>query len=266
MNIIKNLYRKIIPNKIRYYIYSTKNFIKGNFFITNSNSFIDDGLASNHITDFMKDKNFISAYNKGKKNCSSLKNHNSEIYFRAYIACYCAKHALKIRGDFVECGVGKGLISNIICNYIKINSHKKIFYLIDTFEGIPIQNLNNLEKKNVKYLNQIHFNNNYYNEVIKRFNNFFNVKIIKGRIPEILYKLKVKKVSFLHIDMNNSYAEMSAIKFFFSLVSKGGLILLDDYAYDEMFRSQKNAWDKYAKKKNFDILTLPTGQGLIIKV
>ena len=66
--------------------------------------------------------------------------------------------------------------------------------------------------------------------------------------------------------MNNSYAEMSAIKFFFSLVSKGGLILLDDYAYDEMFRSTKNAWDKYAKKKNFDILTLPTGQGLIIKV
>lgn len=67
MNIIKNLYRKIIPNKIRYYIYKLKNFIKGNFFKTNSNSFIDDSLASNHITDFMKDKKFISAYNKGKK-------------------------------------------------------------------------------------------------------------------------------------------------------------------------------------------------------
>ena len=63
MNIIRNLYRKIIPNKIRYYIYSTKNFIKGNFFIKNSNSFIDDDLASNHIIEFIKDKNFINSYN-----------------------------------------------------------------------------------------------------------------------------------------------------------------------------------------------------------
>lgn len=264
MNIIKNIYRVIIPKKIRFYIYSMRNFVKGNFFITHSNSFIGDGLASNHITDFMKDKKFIRAYNKGKS-FSELKKHNSEIYFRAYIACYCASHALKIDGDFVECGAGKGMMSAIISNYIKINHYKKKFYLIDTFDGIPKNNLTLLEKKNAKYLNEIYFNDNYYNEMVKKFKNFFNVKIIKGKIPEILSKLKIKKVSFLHIDLNNSFAEIKSINFFFSRISKGGLILLDDYAYDEMFRDQKKSWDKYAKQKKLNILTLPTGQGLIIK-
>jgi hypothetical protein len=65
--------------------------------------------------------------------------------------------------------------------------------------------------------------------------------------------------------MNNGYAEIQAFNFLFQKISTGGLILLDDYSYDEMFREMKNKWDIYAKENNFEILTLPTGQGLIIK-
>ena len=53
--------------------------------------------------------------------------------------------------------------------------------------------------------------------------------------------------------------------FFFKKISKGGLILLDDYCNGELFREIKNSWDNYAKLNNFSILSLPTGQGLIIK-
>ena len=42
-------------------------------------------------------------------------------------------------------------------------------------------------------------------------------------------------------------------------------MLLDDYALGEEFAEQKRCWDKFAKDKNLEILTLPTGQGLIIK-
>lgn len=65
--------------------------------------------------------------------------------------------------------------------------------------------------------------------------------------------------------MNNAKAEISAIEFLWDKLVLGGIIVLDDYAYGEEFREQKNAWDKFAAKKQFKILTLPTGQGLIIK-
>ena len=98
------------------------------------------------------------------------------------------------------------------------------------------------------------------------FKNFPNVKIVQGEIPAILKNLHINKISFLHLDMNNGYAEIESIKFFFPKISIGGLILLDDYSYDEMFRDLKNCWDEYAKENNLSILTLPTGQGLIIKI
>jgi hypothetical protein len=265
MHAIKKIYRILMPEKIRKAIYVIKNLLKGNFFITQPNSYVADGMATNHITDFIKDKKFIDAYNHGKKT-GALNNHPGDIHFRAYIACFCAQYASKLEGDFIECGVGKGMMSTTICNYVNFNNINKKFYLIDTFNGIPIEeSYNENELNTAKYLNKIHFNYNYYGEIANNFKNFPNVKIIQGKIPEILNKLNIHKVSFLHLDLNNGYAEIEAFKFFFQNISAGGLILLDDYSYDEMFREMKNKWDSFAKKNNFEILTLPTGQGLIIK-
>lgn len=263
---IKEIYRTLFSKKIRQFIYEIKNLLLGNFFIIHKNSYADDGLATNHITDFMKDKKFIESYNLGRQT-GALENHPGDIHFRAYIACYCAKHATKVEGDFVECGVGKGIISTIICNYLNFDNIKKNFYLIDTFNGIPESKiLNENEIKTVNLLNKIHFNNNYYDHIVNNFKNFTNVNIIQGEIPAVFKKLYIDKISFLHLDMNNGYAEIESIKFFFSKISVGGLVLLDDYSYDEMFRDLKNCWDEYAKENDLSILALPTGQGLIIKI
>jgi len=58
---------------------------------------------------------------------------------------------------------------------------------------------------------------------------------------------------------------MKAIELLWDKIEKNGIILLDDYTYSESFRLQKNSWDKFAKEKSLQILTLPTGQGLVIK-
>ena len=62
-----------------------------------------------------------------------------------------------------------------------------------------------------------------------------------------------------------SFAEIETIKFFWNKIINYGIILLDDYAYGEEFSEQKRRWDEFIKNKNHEILTLPTGQGLIIK-
>lgn len=229
-------------------------------------SYADDGLVSQHIVDFLKDLEFLNAYDEGKKT-GALKGHPGDIHFRAYIACWAAKQALSLNGDFVECGVGKGLLSKTIAVYLNFEKLEKKFYLFDTYEGIPIQDAQDgLEQENMTTLNDVHFNSDYFLDVKKTFSKYSNVEIIKGRIPDSLLREDIVNISYLSIDMNNALAEISAIDYLFDKIVPGGIVLLDDYAYAEEFRKQKDAWDEFAEIKKIQILTLPTGQGMIIKI
>ena len=80
-------------------------------------TYADDGLISQHITGFFDDSKFMDAYALGRAT-KALEGHPGDIHFRAYVACWAAKYALSLEGDFVECGVGKGLLSRTICHYV----------------------------------------------------------------------------------------------------------------------------------------------------
>jgi O-methyltransferase len=276
---MKNLFNKKIKKKepfgvllssffriLRDFIRKIKIFINGNYFVTNKKSYIGDGMASNHVFDFLHDNKFINAYNEGKKT-GAIKFHPTEIHYRAYFACYFSKFSSKLDGDFVECGAGRGLLTKTIITYLNFEKINKSFYLFDTFKGIPVnQASTEAEKKTMEWFNNnIHFTDDYFDDVVKTFSNYANVKLIKGTIPDCLNNVQIDKISFLSMDMNNAFAEIKSIEFFWDKIVKHGIVLLDDYAYAEAQREQKNAWDNFAKSKNFDILTLPTGQGLIIK-
>jgi len=254
-----------IAKKIKNFFRKIRILIKGNYFITNKESYVDAGLAANHVFDFLKDKKFLNSYSEGKKT-GALMNHPGDIKYRTYIACYFSKYASKLEGDFAECGVGKGILSKTIVTYLNFEKINKTFYLFDTFEGIPLQQSKNQhEKEMMKFMNTIHFQGNYYDDVCNTFSNFPNVKLIKGIAPESLKKTSLNKISYLSMDMNNAYAEIECIKVLWEKIVKSGIVLLDDYATNDSFQEQKKGWDKFAKEKNFEILTLPTGQGLIIK-
>jgi len=288
--------KKFFGNRLSTFVSYLRNFIrqikivrKGNYFVMNSkmrvvqvvpkHGYVDDGLMTNHVTDFLYDEKFMNAYKEGKKT-GAIKDwpaeyrsdlYSGEIHYRAYIACYFAKYCSKLDGDFVECGVGKGLLSKTIVSYLNFAKINKNFFLFDTFKGIPIHQGKDCEIENMNFLNKIYYNDysrkegNYYNDVCKTFLNYPNVKIIKGIIPESFKNISINKVSYLSIDMNNAFAEIETIKFFWNKIINHGIILLDDYAYGEEFSEQKRSWDEFIKNKNHEILTLPTGQGLIIK-
>jgi hypothetical protein len=80
----------------------------------------------------------------------------------------------------------------------------------------------------------------------------------------VLPTLEIGDVAFLHIDLNCAYPERAALEYFWNHLSRGACILLDDYAY---FRHdcQMHAIDASARVLGFEVLSLPTGQGLIIK-
>jgi hypothetical protein len=51
------------------------------------------------------------------------------------VARWAAQTALRVKGDFVECGVNAGFFSSAIMNKLRWNTLGRRFYLIDTFTG-----------------------------------------------------------------------------------------------------------------------------------
>lgn len=83
-------------------------------------------------------------------------------------------------------------------------------------------------------------------------------------IPETLAVVETEEVAFLHLDLNCAPPEIAAIEHFWPLLVSGAVVLLDDYAYLG-YETQKAAMDRFATGVGVEVLSLPTGQGLILK-
>ena len=64
-----------------------------------------------------------------------------DIRYRAYIACWAAAKGRLLPGDFVECGVNLGGLSRTAMEYTDFNATTKQFWLLDTYCGIPEEQL-----------------------------------------------------------------------------------------------------------------------------
>jgi O-methyltransferase len=224
----------------------------------------DDGLATRHIPVFLKDEKFLASYKAGR-DTGAMDGLHFDMQWRAHVACWCATQALKLDGDFVECGVGKGLLSKTIVTYVQFEKQNRKFFLVDTFEGLAAEHMSESERKR-QFVTQTSgmFKNNY-DRVSSTFRPFSNVTLIKGTVPEVLPQVPSEKVAYLSIDMNNAKPEIAAARFFWPKLVKGGMVLLDDFVYGLEFHEQTQAFLKFSKEVNHEILVLPTGQGLLIK-
>ncbi len=135
--------------------------------------------------------------------------------------------------------------------------------MLDTFEGMPEVLVKEEEKKaGVKDYLGDHYKN-VYNQVVETFRPF-NVKIIRGIVPDTLEQCDAEKIAYLSIDMNSAVPEIAAADFFWDKLVKGAVMILDDYGFP-MHIFQKKAFDEFALKKGVQILSLPTGQGIVFK-
>lgn len=242
---LKGAYLKKIFKKLQI---SDKNL----WFIENA-TFKDDGLITAHNSDFLSDPLFLEAYKLGK----FTTNLNYDIHWRVYIACWAALRGKSLEGDFVECGVNKGIMSRAVMYYIDFKSMPdRKFYLMDTFCGFPDR------YKHLEIGNQYE---DCYKEAKDTFKEFENAILIKGTIPDSLVQVKPNKICYLSIDMNCAEPEIAAIEYFWDNLVNGAVVVLDDYAYSKSYERQTKAMDKFAESKGTRVLALPTGQGLIFK-
>jgi SAM-dependent methyltransferase len=224
-----------------------------------------DGLRSIHNHEFMDDPAFRKAYARGVRAVGD----DYRWHWRVHIGLWAAACAARLEGDFVECGVNRGFLSSAIMDYLNWDSLRKHFYLLDTFRGLderfvsPADKASGALEKNIKSLAS-GFYAQGIEEVRANFSEWKNISLIEGSIPETLPQVRAEKIAYLHLDMNCSEPEIAAIQFFWDRLVPGAFVLLDDYAYYG-YLSQKLAMDKFAQEKRIKILSLPTGQGLLMK-
>jgi hypothetical protein len=224
-----------------------------------------DCLRSVHNHEFMDDPSFRQAYQRGVQAVGT----DYQWHWRVHVGLWAASCASLLDGDFVECGVNRGFMSSAVMNYLNWDRLGKIFYLLDTFSGLDPRFISEEDKAGgALEKNKACIESGMYVQqsagVIENFSEWKNVKIIEGTIPETLPRVLATRIAFLHLDMNCSPPEIAAANFFWDRLVPGAFVLLDDYAYHG-YRSQKIAMDGFAEERGLRILSIPTGQGLLIK-
>jgi hypothetical protein len=186
------------------------------------------------------------------------------IEWRVHVLLWAASQAMHVPGDFVECGVNTGIFSLAICDYLDFNATGRSFWLFDTFSGIPQEQVSERERS----LGRLEENSAWFSDCFEvataNFAPFPRAKLVRGKVPDTLSTVEIERVAYLSLDLNIVEPEIAALEFFWDKLSPGAPVVLDDYGWSA-YRPQKEAMDEFASTRGVEILTLPTGQGLLLR-
>jgi len=216
--------------------------------------------------DFITEERFARAYERGKRSGHKFTGgeENLHIEWRVHVCLWAADQVRHLRGDFVECGVNTGILSLAICDYLDFNSLGKTFWLLDTYEGIPMEQMSAVEIARGIPENNVQHYFDCFEQVTRNFAPFPKARIVRGMVPDTLPVVTSEEICYLSIDMNIALPEIAAMEHFWPKIVKGGVVVLDDYGWSG-HEAQKVAFDDFARRNGVSILNLPTGQGLLFK-
>jgi hypothetical protein len=228
-------------------------------------AYVEDALMTTQNHEFIDEPAFARAYARGLQAAGS----DYQWRWRIHLGLWAAATAAKLPGDFVECGVNKGFMSSAIMNYLDWNKLDKKFYLLDTFAGLDERYVSDAEKA-AGYLqrNKDSLASGYYisgvDQVKKNFSEWKNAIVVQGSVPDSLAAVKSTAIAYLHLDLNCSPPEIAALELLWDRLVPGAFVLHDDYA-QVAHKISKDGMDKFAATKHLQFVSLPTGQGLLIK-
>jgi len=224
-----------------------------------STCWYEDGMFNRNYRDFSNSIDFENAYMSAVKNATST-GRDPHIRWRARTFEYFLRKSLP--GNCIEIGTGNGFffyfaLSRFVINDFDLSTSNFIF--VDKFDQDSVDRISGkiTEGKTPQYAESASI-------VRDRFQKFSNTRLVQGLIPEILYSIQIPELNFIHIDLNAARPEIDALIILLPQLVRGGFILLDDYGFPETSES-RIAHDILASQIGYEILSLPTGQGLIIK-
>lgn len=210
-----------------------------------------DGFFTPHNMDFVNDGKFQHAYEVAV----NLAGHDYRIPWRVHQAIWCASVASRLEGAFVELGTGRGFVMSAVMDFFGDDLKRKEVFLLDLFQT-PSQSGLGLGRMATYYADSVM-------PVRHHFARYPNVSVVVGDVRETAGDLP-NKISFIHVDLNHPEVEVAMLKLLWPKLVPGALVLLDDFANKGMERSYIQM-SSFFKGLDHQILTTPSGQGIVIK-
>lgn len=180
---------------------------------------------------------------------------------RCYTIYKLAEYCRHLAGDFAECGVYKGGTAFIVGNVIIDSSESnKQFHLFDTFSGMPsIADKDPSPDKSGDFKTSL-------SDVKKFLEKFPFINFYDGIIPDVFRKTESSKFAFVHIDVDLYKTTKDCCEFFYDKMTQGGIMIFDDYGFPGYENAAKKAVDEFFSNKKETLLSLHTGQCIVIKL
>jgi O-methyltransferase len=159
-----------------------------------------------------------------------------------------------IKGDLAEVGVYRGDISRFIHQL----ASERIYYLFDTFEGFPRQDL----EPNVSEDNR--FRDTTVKEVLQKIGDTRNIIIKKGYVPDTFQGLENERFAFVLLDLDLYNPTVSSLGFFYPRLVKGGYLMVHDYNSPESNWACKRAVNKFMRDKTEKIIEIADEWGSVL--
>jgi hypothetical protein len=168
------------------------------------------------------------------------------------------KMSAKIPGSIIECGVFKGnsLIRFASFRELGISKSKKIigFDMFGKFPEANFQKDKKIRKEFIKYSGSEGITKQQLIKVLKQKKIDQKIELIKGNIiqtiPNYVKKYPKLKISFLNLDSDTYEAAKIILEYLYPKITKGGILLLDDYG---VWPGETKAVDEYFKNKKVKI-------------
>lgn len=212
-----------------------------------------DWIQTPHSTEWAFQEPFRSSYDSAIRRVGE----DYRIPWRVQTLVWGASIAVRLPGDFVELGTGRGFSMIAVADSIKtVQGEGKTIWCYDTFVKPSESGLGRGEFENV-YASSVE-------AVEKSFHALRGIHFVVGDVRETLLENVPEEISFLHVDLNDPSTESWAIKLLWRRVVVGGLIILDDFANRGMDETNRVIRQTFHELDS-EVLSLPSGQGLVIK-
>lgn len=171
-----------------------------------------------------------------------------------------------IGGDIVECGVWKGGSSMVAALTMKkLRDMKRKIYLYDTYAGMSEPTNLDVPTTGISSVRDIWLRNQSNGVNLWCYSSLNEVKanlystgypinklvFVAGDVEQTIPKVMPKKISLLRLDTDWYKSTHHELKYLFPRLSRGGVLIIDDYGH---WKGARLAVDKYIKENKIKIL------------
>ncbi|WP_417727300.1 TylF/MycF/NovP-related O-methyltransferase [Roseovarius sp.] len=204
------------------------------------------------------DPEFVEARDKAKlRGIQGIPND------RSYTLLALARLVREIEGNFAECGSRYGKSSLFLLSGAGPQSAKRL-HVFDSFEGLSDPGQDDIQTSGKSEWSKGDLA--VPEDIVRRNLSEFGDRVVlhKGWIPERFGDVEDEEFSLVHIDVDLYEPTLAAVAFFYPKVKPGGVILCDDYGSADC-PGAKKAIDEFFSDKPEKILSMTSGQSLVIK-